>query len=250
MPVPQGAKILNRSTLSEEVHDTILGWIVDGELRPGEKIVDSELAERLGISRTPVREALRRLEDKGLIETAANRWTRVSLVSVGEVERTYPIIWGLEVLAMELALPRLGRADLDLLAEVNRELEAALAAKDPVRASQADARFHQIIIDASGNPELIGILANLKIKLRRLEVLHFEVSLVASESVHEHAELLTALGEGQGLEAAQRLIRKNWQSSLTRLLQTMTAKTNGQPAGSEQADWTTIQRLNGIEVAE
>jgi DNA-binding GntR family transcriptional regulator len=242
MPVPQGAKILNRSTLSEEVHETILGWILDGELRPGEKIVDSELAERLGISRTPVREALRRLEDKGLIETAANRWTRVSLVSLDEVERIYPLIWSLEGLAMELAFPRLGRAELDLLAEANRELEAALAAKDPVQASRADARFHQILIDCSGNPELVGILADLKIKLRRLEVRHFEVSLVASESVHEHAALLTALAGGQNLAEAQRLIRLNWESSLTRLRQTMATKPDLQPEGSEQADWAIIQR--------
>jgi DNA-binding GntR family transcriptional regulator len=166
----------------------------------------------------------------------------VSLVSLEEVERIYPLIWSLEALAIELALPHLGRAELDLLGEANRDLEAALAAKDPVRASRADARFHQIIIDASGNPELITILANLKIKLRRLEVRHFEVSLVASESMREHADLLRALRDGQGLETAQRLIRRNWQSSLARLLQTMTAKTNGQSAGPDQTDWVTAQR--------
>jgi DNA-binding GntR family transcriptional regulator len=250
MPVPQGAKIINRSTLSEEVHDTLLGWILDGELRPGEKILDSELAERLGVSRTPVREALRRLEDKGLIETAANRWTRVSPVSIGEVERTYPIIWTLEALATELAFPRLGRSEQFLMVEANRELETALAAKEPVRASRADARFHQIIIDTSDNPELIGILAHLKIKLRRLEVLHFEVSLVASESVHEHAELLAALGGGRGLEVVQRLIRSNWQSSLSRLRYAMTAKAESPSVGPELSDWISIQRSNEIEVAE
>jgi DNA-binding GntR family transcriptional regulator len=250
MPIPQGAKISNRSTLSEEVHETLLGWILDGELRPGEKIVDSELAERLGISRTPVREALRRLEDKGLIETAANRWTRVSLVSLDEVERIYPLIWSLEALAVELALPHLGRAEMDLLDEANRDLEAALVAKDPVRASRADARFHQIIIDASDNPELISILANLKIKLRRLEVRHFEVSLVASESMREHAELLTALRGLPGVEAAQRLIRANWESSLARLRQTMTARANGQSASPDPADWALTQRSTGNEVGE
>ena len=249
MPVPQGAKILNRSTLSEEVHETILRWILDGELRPGEKIVDTELAERLGTSRTPVREALRRLENKGLIETAANRWTRVSLVSPDEVERIYPLIWSLEGLAMELAFPLVGQK-LDLMAEANRELEMALAAKDPVQASRSDARFHQILIDSSGNPELIGILADLKIKLRRLEVLHFEVSVVASESVHEHAELLTALGEQRGLAEAQRLIRLNWEGSLARLRQTMTTKQEAQPTGLELAGWMPIQRSAGIEVAE
>lgn len=247
MPIPQDAKISSRSTLSGEIHETLLRWILDGELRPGEKVVDSELAERLGVSRTPVREALRRLEDKGLIETAANRWTRVSLVSLDEVKRIYPLIWTLEALAVEMALPRLGRPEIARLAQANRELGAALVAKDPVRASQADARFHQVLIDASENPELIAVLANLKITLRRLEVLHFEASIVASESVHEHADLLETLREGRGLSLAQRLIRKNWQGSLARLLQTMTAKTNGQPA--ETADRAAGHRSRRIGVA-
>jgi len=250
MPIPQGTKIINRSTLREEVYETILHWIMEGELRPGEKLLDSELAERLGISRTPVREALRRLEDKGLVETAANRWTRVTFVSIDEVERIYPLIWSLEALAVELAFPHLGRAELLLMVEINRDLDAALAAREPVRASRTDARFHQVIIDKSGNPELIDVLANLKIKLRRLEVLHFEVYRVASESVREHAEFVAALDGGRDLELAQRLLRRNWQGSLARLRQAMMSGSEGPAAGPDQPDRMAMQRLNRIEAVE
>ena len=92
MPVPFKTKPFNRSFMREEVYKTLLTWIMEGELRPGEKLLDKELAESMGVSRTPVREAMRRLEDKGLVESAANRWTRVSEVSIHESEKIYPII--------------------------------------------------------------------------------------------------------------------------------------------------------------
>jgi DNA-binding GntR family transcriptional regulator len=249
MPVPQGGKIINRSTLSEEVYRTILEWIMEGELRPGEKLLDSELAERLGTSRTPVREALRRLEDKGLVETAANRWTKVTFVSIEEVERIYPIIWSLEALAVELAFPHLGREELALMAEANRDLSAALAAHEPVRASRADARLHQVVIDKSGNAQLADILASLKMKLRRLEVFHFEVYVVAAESVREHAEFMAALERGRDLESAQRLLRLNWQGSLPRLRQAMASRPESQPVGPDAPGWTAMQASRGVEVA-
>lgn len=250
MPVPPGARIISRATLSEEIYETILGWILEGELRPGEKLLDAELAERLGVSRTPVREALRRLEDRGLVETAANRWTRVTTISIEEVERTYPIIWSLEALAVELAFPRLGRAELARMAELNRELEAALAAREPVLASRTDARFHQVVIQRSENPELIDLIAQLKLKLRRLEVLHFEVFLVASESVREHAEFMAALAGGRDPGPAQRLLRQNWEGSLARLRQAMASRAEGLAAEPEPPEQPTSPSLLTTEVAE
>ena len=76
MPLPFKTKPFNRSSMREEVYKMLLTWILEGEFRPGEKLLDKDLAESMGVSRTPVREALRRLEDKGLVESSANRWTR------------------------------------------------------------------------------------------------------------------------------------------------------------------------------
>jgi len=250
MPIPPEPKVISRPTLSGEVYETLLDWIMEGELRPGEKLLDSELAERLGVSRTPVREALRRLEDRGLVETAANRWTRVTFISMDEVERTYPIIWSLEELAVELAFPRLSRAELARMAELNRELEAALASRDPVLASRTDARFHQVFIERSENPELIDLIAHLKLKLRRLEVLHFEVYLVASESIREHAEFIAALENGTDPEPGRRLLRRNWQGSLARLRQAMASQTERSVNGAETLARTIPQALQTTEVAE
>jgi DNA-binding GntR family transcriptional regulator len=136
------------------------------------------------------------------------------------------------------------------MAELNQELEAALLAHDPVRASRTDARFHQVFIERAENPELADLIAQLKLKLRRLEVLHFEVSVVAFESVREHAELLAALEKAEDPEPARRLLRRNWQGSLARLLQAMASRTEGSAGGAEAAASATSQTPQTTEVAQ
>ncbi|MFH1152983.1 MAG: GntR family transcriptional regulator [Pseudomonadota bacterium] len=216
MPIPVKAEPINRSFMREEVYNTILSWIMEGELRPGEKLLDKELAENMGVSRTPVREALRRLEDKNLVESSANRWTRVTEVSIREPEMIYPIIWSLEELAAQQAMPGLTQADFDDMAAANRDLAQALDTKDPVAASRADARFHDVYIRRSGNYHLIGMLQDLKIKCRRVEVTYFQGTACGKYSLDEHYRIIDALGSGD-LELARQVIRSNWQSSLKRL---------------------------------
>ncbi|MEJ2492600.1 MAG: GntR family transcriptional regulator [Desulfuromonadales bacterium] len=192
--------------MREEVYKTLLMWIMEGELRPGEKLLDkelanqmgvSELANQMGVSRTPVREALRRLEDKNLVESSANRWTRVTDISVEEPAKIYPIIWTLEELAIEQALPKMTAADLDRMEMANDSLEHALSTNDPVRASRADAQFHDVFIEATDNPFLITILQDLKIRYRRVEVTYFEGSSlqirVASENSVNRNKILISV---------------------------------------------------------
>jgi DNA-binding GntR family transcriptional regulator len=219
MPIPERIKPISRFSMREEVYNTLLMWIMEGELRPGEKLLDKELAERMGVSRTPVREALRRLEDKDLVESAANRWTKVAEISVEEPVMIYPIIWTLEELAIAEATPKMTEADLKRMAAANRQLAKALAAGDPIGASRADARFHDVYIEATGNPFLINILQDLKIRYRRVEVTYFEGSSLATDSVVEHRQILESLRSGD-IMRTQSMVRHNWQSSLSRL-QTM-----------------------------
>lgn len=216
MPIPANPPPIPRTSMREEVYNTLLSWILEGELRPGEKIVDKDLAEKMGVSRTPVREALRRLEDKELVESAANRWTRVAEVSIREPEMIYPIIWSLEELAVLLCFGELGEEDFAAMEEANRELEDALTVGDPVRAYRADARFHRVYIEKSRNSYLINILNDLKIKYRRVEVTYFGGSTCARDSLEEHRAVLDAFRAGDP-GRAQLMIRINWQNSLQRL---------------------------------
>jgi DNA-binding GntR family transcriptional regulator len=202
--------------MREEVYLAIKRWIVDGVLAPGEKVRDVQLAERLGVSRMPIREALNRLADEGFVEMAANRWTRVSPLDPDDAQRIYPIIWSLERLAIRSAGPTLGGREIAAMARANARLRAALEAHDPVVASRADAEFHQVYIEAAGNPELVKILSGLKVKLRRLEVAYFGGWLVASRSVDEHEAVIDAVRRGD-IERAADAVRANWQQSIDRM---------------------------------
>lgn len=223
MPIPLKTKPFNRSFMREEVYNTLLGWIMEGELRPGEKLLDKELAEHLGVSRTPVREALRRLEDKGLVESAANRWTRVSEVSIDEPVKIYPIIWTLEELAASEAISLMTGSDFTAMEQANTRLRQALSAENPVEASRADIEFHEVFIRRSGNPQLVSILHDLKISYRRVEVTYFEKETGGKSSLDEHYRILQALQLGD-LEKARTMIRRNWQNSLQRLLELAATK--------------------------
>jgi DNA-binding GntR family transcriptional regulator len=225
MPVPTSVSTLKRTLAREQIYAELRDWILSGSLASGERLHDMELAARLGVSRTPVREALRRLEDEGLVQTSPNRWTRVTPLEVGDALSLYPIIWRLESLAFDLAIDVLGDTELEELERTNQRLAAALEAGDALAASAADHEFHQIFIDRCGNSQLMAILRDAKMKLRRIEI-HYFGSLASRESVTEHASLLTSLelGDFEGVTAA---IEANWRNSQRRL----TAEGGLEPAG-------------------
>ena len=217
MPIPKQVQKFKRPLAREEVYTTLQTWIIEGVYRPGETIRDQDLADALGVSRTPVREALQRLQDEGFVETATNRWTRVATLDLDEVRHLYPIIWSLELLAISLAQHRLTSHDLEHMREANARLHEALTTKDAVAASKADYAFHQIFIDQSANPDLIRILNEVKIRLRWLEVAYFRELVVAIQSIREHEAILDALEKGSYEQAAQ-AIKTNWEESLKRVL--------------------------------
>jgi DNA-binding GntR family transcriptional regulator len=205
----------SRMLLRDEVYDRVRDLIVTGELEPGRQLRDADIAQELGVSRTPVREALRRLEDEGLVEMSASRWTRVAELDVTEAERLYPIMWTLENLAISLT-ESIESEHLARLREANDRLLRALKAHDGVAASQADADFHELIAQASGNQELHRLIRDLKNRLRRLEIFYFGSNVLAKRSHTEHQAIIAALDQGNLVDAA-RISEQNWRGSLDRL---------------------------------
>lgn len=191
------------------------GWIVKGLLPPGTRLRDKEIAETLGVSRTPVREAIRRLQDEGLVVAEASRWTKVSVVDTGEASRLYPIIWALEC----VAIPMTGTWPTDAIAslrETNSRLGEAIAANDAAAASHADTEFHRRIVEAAGNPEILAIIDQLKVRMGRVEIAYFDGTATAERSVIEHEHVIAALESGALADAAAAMER-NWRASLNRL---------------------------------
>ncbi|MEO0826685.1 MAG: GntR family transcriptional regulator [Cyanobacteria bacterium J06639_16] len=215
MPIPP-TTTLNRTFIRDDVYESLQGWIVRGALEPGEKLNDKTLAAQLGVSRTPVREALRKLEDEGLVETAANRWTRVAPITLRDAEQIYPIIQKLEELALSLAFPKLSSHSVQQMQDANDHLKAALVSHDAHAAVQADDAFHQVFVTAADNPELSNMLGQLKVKYQRIELAYFGHADLLMASFEEHQSLIKAL-EAKDFEAAKQALASNWQASIDRL---------------------------------
>lgn len=214
MPLPQSETRVSRTLARDEAYEKLHEWIVDGTLHPGENLRDQEIAQRLGISRTPVREALRRLEDEGFVETALNRWTRVAPLDLRKTMETYSVIEALEVFALEKA--RLTPEDLRNMAEANLAMRSSLQRRKAAAALSADEAFHGIWISRAQNSELWVLVGQLKTKMRRVEIAYWNRAIQSDRSVKEHAAIIKALQKGSRREAIAAL-RQNWEGSMQRL---------------------------------
>lgn len=213
MPVPNSPAAIARVCLRDAAYDRIRDWILDGTLAPDEQLRDEALAEALGMSRTPVREALQRLEDDGLVTTSTTRRTFVSPVTLNQAREVFPIVTALEALAVELAAPRMAEDALAAMRSANARLAAALAEGDAGSALEADTALHAVFIERAGNAELAAVLTDLKSKVRRIERT-FWGGADRSASVRDHDELIAALAAGD-VATARSTLRRNWERGLS-----------------------------------
>ncbi len=218
MPLPEFPPDLERTLMRQDVYIRLRDWIVSGVLEPEEKLRDVDLALKLNCSRTPVREALRRLEDEGLVETRAQSWTRVAPLEEALAQRIYPILQLLEPLALALGFPRMNAGDLEQMRSANSALERAIETDDARAAARADADFHAVYLEKAENPELSGILKALKAQHTRFELFFWQKG-ARDQSLSEHAAVLDAL-EHLDLEQAKTMLAHNWQFDLKRPGQT------------------------------
>ena len=228
MPLPESAPKVTRTLARDDAYNRLRGWIIDGTLKPAEVLHDHEIGSALGVSRTPVREALRRLEDEGLVETALNRWTRVAALDLTKTSETYAIIEALEVLALEQAFPTLARDDVKGLEDANRAMQKGAKHQDPAVAVIADEDFHELLVSRANNGELLLLLKQLKTRLRRVELAYFDAAPRAHASFREHAAIIKAL-QARSLSRACTALRLNWSGSLERLRTLAKKKTSELP---------------------
>ncbi len=210
MPVPQQRDAVGRRLLKDSAYVTLCDAIVDGTLAPGEMLHDDELCAWLGLSKTPVRGALARLEAEGLIETQPQRFTRVTALTVDDAQALFPVLAVLHGLATELAVPRLEPGDLLALREANDRHIAALTARNGPAAYRADDRFHGIFVEAAVNPVVTESLLALEPRMHRLEVLHAG-ALPGRRALAQHEAILTRAAAGDAARAAS-AAREHWLS--------------------------------------
>lgn len=207
---------IKRTFMRDEAYNILQEWIVVGKLKPGEKLRDQELSDLLGISRTPIRESLLKLEDEGLVETQANRWTLVAPINLDEAEDIYSIVKVLESLALEQGINNCTENNVLEIELINERFKTNLEQGDEKAAFQADNEFHNQIVKLSNNTELPRLLNTLKLKVQRMEIYYFSVANNSLESYHEHKKIIEAL-HAKDLNKAITTIKANWENSLSRI---------------------------------
>jgi DNA-binding GntR family transcriptional regulator len=194
---------LPRTSLAERAYAALLDAIVRGDLPPETRLRDTELADQLGVSRTPVREALRRLEDEGLVETGRHAYTRVAPVRPDRIADAFPVVAALHGLATRLGVPALSKADLARMERHDAERTEALRSGDVLAAIAADDRFHGVLVSASRNSEVERLLERVMPHIRRLDLLHFEALTREDSWGGNHGVILDACRRGEAWEAAR-----------------------------------------------
>jgi DNA-binding GntR family transcriptional regulator len=198
--------MITRERLSADVHQELLGQILRGRYAPGQRIRDTELAEELGVSRTPVREALLRLEREGFVSAQKHLGFSVKCLDESEILEVYPLVRLLECSALDSAsLP--GSARIAELREICLELKKELS--DPLRRIELDSVWHETLIEDSGNMHLLRILSDLKRILCRYEYGFMQDEALVAESAAEHDAIAAALEAGDK-KGAVRLLKSHW----------------------------------------
>jgi DNA-binding GntR family transcriptional regulator len=201
---------VQRTLLRDTAYEAIRDAIVRGDFPPGAMVSNAAVAEQLGLSRAPVRDALARLADEGLVETKPQSYTRVTRLVPKEVRDAAAVVRAMHELATRTAVPLLVAGHIEAMREANRRFEAATRAGDVDAAMDADDELHGVLVGVSGNRAVAATIERYTPLIRRLERRQFS-SARARRSVQRHDELIAACAAGD-VEAAIEVTARIWQS--------------------------------------
>lgn len=207
----------NAKSLEESVYLTLEEEILSGKLKKGESLTETSLSTRLGVSRTPLRAALHRLAEEGLIEVTPNRGAVVVGIGEEELVDIYKIRIRLEGLASAEAAKRINEEDLKRLRDSVELSEFYISKQDAEHLKELDSEFHSIIYKASGNRLLCKTLTELHRNIQFYRKRSLAVADRLEKSIAEHREILSAIERGDA-EAADRLTSAHTEAALNNLL--------------------------------
>ena len=209
-------RIDNHMTLRERIVETIRNAIVNGQLVPGVRIAEPELADKFGISRTPIREAFRQLESEGFISVVPRKGAIVASISPQDISNFYDLKMVLEGYAAHCAARVLTPADIAKMETVNRQMEAASHKKDLRRVLDLHNEFHDIFLRACGNEKLHAIVQNMVMQFQRFRLILAMPGKIEG-SIRQHKEIIEAFRK-KDPDLAGELVRKNAQYGKNLLL--------------------------------
>ena len=216
-------KLDSYQPLREVVFETLRDAIRKGILKPGERLMEIHLAEQLGVSRTPVREAIRKLELEGYVIMMPRRGTYVSNLSIKDINEVFEIRTSLDSLASGLAAERITDEELEHLQRLLVVIGEAIKEKNMEKIVEADTKFHDILYQASRNNRLVGIIYNLREQLTSFRANSMAYPGRLEETLEEHRRIVDTIAQGDAV-AAQKASEYHMERSEHTLLLSMEDK--------------------------
>lgn len=189
--------------LRDVVFNTLRQAILRGELKPGERLMEIQLANKLGVSRTPVREAIRKLELEGLVLMIPRKGAEVADISEKSLRDVLEVRKALEELAARLACDKIRKAQLTKLRRAAEDFRKILKSNDITQIAEADVCFHDIIYEATENQKLIQLLNNLREQMYRYRIEYLKHREVYQQLLQEHEEIILRIGNKEKEEAVE-----------------------------------------------
>lgn len=225
---------VSQSTLADQAYEAIRDRIVNGELSVGEFVREQEVSEALGVSRTPVREALGRLASEGFLDRIPHRGFRVPEEALNNLLELYPILSSLEILAGKLALPILTDGDIRRLREINERMAERRDAGRVRELIRLNDSFHKVFARRCGNQRLVDLLGDLRSQVKRLEVWYYSDASRIQDSIDHHGKLIRAI-EGSDHEGVLELLEDNMALTYERFSEEYVREAESGGQGSAQS---------------
>lgn len=189
--------------LRDVVFNTLRQAILKGELEPGERLMEIQLAERLGVSRTPIREAIRKLELEGLVLMIPRKGAEVAKISARSLREVLEVRRALEELAIELACQRMSEEEVGNLQKAQEDFKKAIAEGDAMKIAETDEHYHDVIYEGTQNAKLIQMLNNLREQMYRYRLEYIKDEDKRKILVLEHEKILKTVRERKVAEAKE-----------------------------------------------
>ena len=218
-------KLDSYQPLREVVCETLRDAIRKGKLKPGERLMESQLAEDLGVSRTPVRDAIRKLELEGYVIMMPRRGTYVANLSIRDVNEVFEIRTSLDSLASGLAAERITDEELERLQRLLVAIGGYIEENDMDKIVECDTEFHDLLYQASRNSRLVGIIFNLREQLTRFRSTSMAFPGRLKATLEEHRRIVEAIAQGDVAEA-RAAAEYHMEKSEQTLLESMEAMKN------------------------
>ena len=189
--------------LRDVVFNTLRKAILRGELKPGERLMEIQLANKLGVSRTPIREAIRKLELEGLVLMIPRKGAEVAQITEKNMQDVLEVRKALEELSVQLACERITPEQVEEMKMAAEDFRKVLKSGDVTKIAEADVKFHDIIFAETNNQRLITLLNNLREQMYRFRVEYLKQKECYPQLLEEHDKLIALISGGEVEEACE-----------------------------------------------